>query len=73
VLIPKLGDYAYRLFLILGGILGLSIAWLVFIFGWSKMRNFDRSGSLFGFYYWKTPYKGYNRWRSRSWNLKNTT
>lgn len=33
-------------------------------------NGFDRSGQIGGFYYWNTPYKGYNRWRSRTWNME---
>jgi len=32
----------------------------------------DQSLSIGGFYVRNTPYKGYNRFRSKSWNMKNT-
>jgi len=34
--------------------------------------SWDRSGTIGGFYYARTPYKGYNRWRSRKWNMEHT-
>jgi len=34
--------------------------------------SWDRSGTIGGFYYARTPYKGYNRWRSKEWNMEHT-
>jgi len=68
----SLTDYGNAALVIVGAVLVIGIAYLVFRFGWRKIRSFDRSGSIMGFYYWKKPYNGYNRFRSRSWNLKNT-
>lgn len=38
-----------------------------------KMAIMDKSYKLFGvFYIRNVPYKGYNRWRSKEWNRRNT-
>jgi len=72
VVIPNLTQYGWSIFYVLVAVIGISVAWLVFVYGRSMLRSFDYSGSLFGFYYAKTPYKGYNRFRSKDWNIKNT-
>lgn len=50
----------------------LLVGFLVFKFGTYKLFH-DRSLNLFGFYLRDVPYKGYNRFKSRSWNSKHTT
>lgn len=69
-----------------GTILGIGLAAILIglaslfglAFGITKLIKYitgpswDRSGQIMGFYYAKTPYKGYNRWRSKKWNMEHT-
>jgi len=63
-------DYSDNLYWIVVSVVGVIVAFFVLRQG---IRYFtDQSFSLGGFYMRKTPYKGYNRFRSREWNLQNT-
>jgi len=56
-------------------ILTISIIFGIIVWNWGirvMSVGFDRSGRIGGFYYWKTPYKGYNRFRSQKWNEEHT-
>jgi len=52
-------------------VIGLGVAVLVLKFGMHKLLH-DQSLQIMGMYVREVPYKGYNRWRSRKWNMKNT-
>jgi len=71
IITDTLATYGVYALIILGAVLGVSVAYLVFTFGWERLMN-DRSLKIFGVYVRDTPYKGYNRFRSQKWNLKNT-
>jgi len=55
---------------ILSSIIIIAVGYLVFKHG--KRLLFDRSLMVGGYYLRNTPYKGYNRFRSRNWNNKHT-
>jgi len=71
IVLDTLTTYGLATLAILGAVLTVSVAYLVFRFGWERLAN-DRSLKIFGIYVRDTPYKGYNRFRSQKWNLKNT-
>lgn len=56
---------------ILASLIVIIIGYLVFRKGINALL-YDQSLQIFGFYVRKTPYKGYNRFRSMEWNMKNT-
>jgi len=66
-----LTDFGASVLVILTAVIGLAIAYVAFRFGFNKLL-FDQSLMVGGFYLRKTPYKGYNRFRSKQWNMKNT-
>jgi len=57
-------------FLIWSLLIGLIFALSLIV--WGIYKTMDMSGRIGGFYYAKVPYKGYNRWRSQSWNAEHT-
>lgn len=70
LIINGLTTFGLAVLAIIGAVLVLGIGYLVFKKGWSLF--YDKSLMIGGFYVRNTPYKGYNRWRSREWNMKNT-
>lgn len=71
LLLNSLEDFSSSVLVIIGSVLIMGIGYLVFKFGYEKIIK-DQSLMIGGFYLRKVPYKGYNRWRTRNWNLKNT-
>jgi len=71
-------EYGTKLILILSYVILIGLGYLVFNFGWDQVQKVlytnlsDRSMKIGGFYLWKTPYKGYNRFRSQKWNTEHT-
>jgi len=49
--------------------LEIGVAYLLFTVGWNRLIN-DKPLMIGGFYLRNVPYKGYNRFRSKSWNMK---
>lgn len=49
--------------------IAIGVAYLLFTVGWNRLIN-DKSLMIGGFYLRNVPYKGYNRFRSKSWNMK---
>lgn len=62
--------YGVALMYILSAVAAIAAGVLVFRTGWRLVK--DRSFTIGGFYVRQVPYKGYNRFRSRAWNMKNT-
>jgi len=71
VILNALTSYGIAILAILGAMLGIGLAYLVFHFGWNRLIH-DKSLMVGGFYVRNTPYEGYNRWRSRKWNMEHT-
>jgi len=63
-----LSEYGSAILVILGVFLGFGIAYLVFRVGYGWLM--DNSYSIGGYYLHNLPYKGYHRFRSRSWNME---
>jgi len=61
-------DFGSAMLTILGAALLIGLGYLVFRFGWSKLGG-DMSLEIGGFYPLNTPFKGYHRFRSKSWNM----
>jgi len=59
--------YGTVLLIFAGYTIALGLAVLVFNYGWRLIK--DRSFTIGGFYVRDLPYKGYNRWRSKKWNM----
>lgn len=65
---------------ILLSVIGISVALIIFYFGVKNLRGLGGAGTTsalgkhWAWYDRMTykPYKGYKRYRSRAWNLKNT-
>lgn len=70
LILDALQTFGLAVLAIIGATLVVGIAYLVFKKGWSLF--YDKSLMIGGFYVRNTPYKGYNRWRSQAWNMKNT-
>lgn len=70
LIIDNVAVYGYAVLSIIGAILVISIGYLVFRYGWKLVC--DQSLEIGGYYLRKTPYKGYNRFRSKAWNMKHT-
>jgi len=71
ILLSAITDYGASILIILSSVIIVGLGYLVYRFGWSKLMH-DQSLMIGGFYVRNTPYKGYNRWRSRAWNMKHT-
>jgi len=71
VILNAITSYGIAILVILGALLGISLAYLVFHFGWNRLIS-DKSLMIGGFYVRNTPYAGYNRFRSRKWNMEHT-
>lgn len=64
--------FGEKIAIILGAVIGIGVAYLVFNSGWHLLQ-----GTTFTSWAWLDrmtykPYKGYNRFRSRKWNMENT-
>lgn len=70
LILSTLADWSFYIFIIISSVVGISLAYLVYKFGWRLIN--DQSLMIGGFYLRNTPYKGYNRFRSRKWNMSNT-
>jgi len=68
VILNTLSEYGVRVLVILGAVILIGVAYLIFKFG--KRLIFDESLMIGGFYMRKLPYRGYHRFRSREWNMK---
>jgi len=74
LIVQNLVSYGMILLAIVGACLVIGVGMIIFNIGWNFLKHgeFDKSGRVMGFYYASTPWRGYNRWRSQSWNEKNT-
>jgi len=78
LIVDKTIEYGLNILGILSAVIILSLGVLLFGWGWNKFQEVmlinmsDRSMRIGGFYMWKTPWKGYNRWRSQKWNNEHT-
>lgn len=66
--ISALSSFGLAMLAILAAIAILIVGYLVFTRGMYALLH-DRSLSIGGFYLRDTPWKGYHRFRSRSWNM----
>lgn len=71
IILGGITSYGTAILTIVGAILVVSLGYLVFRFGIDRLLH-DQSLMIGGFYLRNTPYKGYNRFRSKTWNMKNT-
>jgi len=62
-------DFGETLIIVLGAVITIGLGMLIFREGFKLLK--DQSYSIGGFYVRNLPYKGYNRWRSKKWNLEN--
>jgi len=70
LILNTIADWSLNAFLVISTGIGVSIGYLIYKFGWRLIN--DQSLMIGGFYVRNTPYKGYNRFRSKQWNIKNT-
>lgn len=70
LIIDTLQDWSFNAFLVISTGIAVSIGYLVYTYGWRLIN--DKSLMIGGFYLRNTPYKGYNRFRSRKWNMEHT-
>jgi len=71
IIVDTITTYGAVAFGIIVTFVGVSLGYLVFKFGWKRLFT-DQSLEIFGYYPRKTPYKGYNRFRSKKWNFEHT-
>lgn len=64
-------SFGTALIALVGLFLGTALGMLIFHIG--KKFLMDESFMVGGYYLRKTPYKGYNRFHSQSWNSTHTT
>lgn len=71
LLVQNIASFGVLALGILGACLALSIGLFVFRYGWDWIKRAagDQSVRIGGFYLRKTPWAGYNRFRSRKWNM----
>lgn len=48
----------------------ISLVLALFLILWGVYKTMDMSGRIGGFYYARTPWRGYNRFRSQKWNME---
>lgn len=74
LILVNLAQFGLSLLAIIGACLVIGVGVIIFNIGWNFLKHgeFDKSGRVMGFYYASTPWRGYNRWRSQSWNEQNT-
>jgi len=74
IVISSAGDYAKYLLVVLGVVIAIGVGMILFNVAWNLVKHggFDMSGRVMGFYYARTPWRGYNRFRSQKWNEENT-
>jgi len=65
----NIASFGLHALAILAGTLGIAVALLVFRFGWFALLH-DQSLEIGGYYLRSTPFKGYNRFRSKKWNIE---
>ena len=65
-------SFSMRLLAVFVLSLGIAVGVFLIKWGWANLKRFDMSGRIGGFYYARTPYRGYNRWRSQKWNMEHT-
>lgn len=68
LIISTLNDYGISLAIILASIILILAGSLIFREGYKFLT--DQSYTLGGYYLRKVPYKGYNRFRSKKWNME---
>jgi len=67
-------DLGVGVLAIFGIVLGIAVGVFLVKWGYTHLiHNFDYSIKIGGYYPLKTPYKGYNRFKSESWNMEHTT
>lgn len=64
------GTFGTALLAIVGLFIGVAVGYLVFKTGHRFLT--DESFMIGGYYLRRTPYKGYNRFHSQSWNSTHT-
>jgi len=70
IIVNGISEFSNEMIIIASAVIVVIVAFVVLKLGLRALQ--DESFSLGGFYFRKTPYRGYNRWRSKSWNMKNT-
>lgn len=70
LILLAIGTLGASVVVIIATTLSLGVAYLIFTYGWRLIN--DKSFMIGGFYIHNTPYKGYNRWRSKKWNMEHT-
>jgi len=71
IILQAIAEYSLSMIAIIGTIITVIVGFLVFKKGIHALVN-DQSLMIGGFYVRNTPYKGYNRFRSRKWNMEHT-
>jgi len=78
LIIDTLATYGTNLVIILSAVVGVGVAYLVFCFGLNAVWHADGTTNWLGSH-WSAydhltykPYKNYNRFRSRKWNMSHT-
>ncbi len=70
LIITYLGYFTASVLVILTAVIGVGVAYLIFRFGWKRVIT-DQSLMISDIYIRKLPFRGYNRFRSKEWNMKN--
>jgi len=71
IIVDGITDYSAEMFVIVGSVVVIIVAFLVLKVGLYRLFN-DKSLEIGGYYFRNTPYKGYNRFRSKKWNMEHT-
>lgn len=72
LILSSLSSYGTQLVIILTAIIGIGLAYLVFRMGWRLVQGTTWQSNAWLDRMTYKPYKGYNRFRSRSWNVQHT-
>jgi len=72
IILDAITQYGLAVLGIISAIIVIALAYLVYKVGISRAFN-DQSLMVGGYYLRSLPYKGYNRFRSRKWNMEHST
>jgi len=72
LIVSGFGSATLAVIAILSLVVAMSIAFIVFYFGWGKLARIlsDKSLKIGGYYVRNKPYAGYHRFRSEKWNME---
>lgn len=69
IITSNVASFGLAALAVLTACISLGVALLVVRYGWWKLAH-DQSLEIGGYYVRNLPFKGYHRFRSKTWNMK---